>query len=146
MQLVIPHGHADPFSGQTSPKVRIPPILPMIMCYCSPYLLVIRISDFNNAEISRGHLLRPLLCTRLALTDMSTQFPGQTSPEANIPSVLPMIVCYSSPSLLVIRPKNLKKNLTNPMITLPIVIFFYLVWFGFRNLKTDLNWFGFDFN
>jgi len=51
----------------------------------------------------------------------------------------------SSTNLLLSNQKNPKKpNQTDDNQT--DGYFFDLVWFGFRNLKTDLNWFGFGFN
>lgn len=39
------------FQGQTSVKINKTYILPMIVYYSSPYLLVIKISDFENTKI-----------------------------------------------------------------------------------------------
>ena len=96
------------FKGQTSTKVWILPVLRMIVCYSSPAFLVIRILDIKNSTISRGHPLGSILRIRLAFTAIPTNFQGQTSSEALIPHVLPMIMCYSSPSLLVIRFSNIQ--------------------------------------
>ena len=40
---------------------------------------------------------RPWRCIRLSLTAISTHFQGQTSPEARIPLISTIFVCYSTP-------------------------------------------------
>lgn len=99
------------FKGQTRPEVHIPHVFPMIVCYSSPSLLVIHIWNVQNAEISCGSPLRLFICSYLALTTMTVNFKGQTSPEARIPTFLSMIACYWSPYLLVIRTSKMLKFL-----------------------------------
>lgn len=72
------------FLVQTSNEPRIPPILPMIICYSSPCLLVIWITDIKNTKIFRGHQIGPWLCIRLALMAMPANFQGKTSLEVRI--------------------------------------------------------------
>ena len=54
-------------------------------------------SDVKNANCFCGRLSRPCLCIRLALTARSTHLEGQTSPEASIPLISTIFVCYSKP-------------------------------------------------
>ena len=54
-------------------------------------------SDVKNAKFFCGRPARPCLCIRLALTALPTHFEGQTSPEASIPLILMIFVCYSKP-------------------------------------------------
>ena len=52
-------------------------------------------SDVKNAKFFYRHPSRPGLCIRLDLTARPTHFEGQTSPEASIPLVSMIFVCYS---------------------------------------------------
>uniref|UniRef100_A0A3Q7GDT5 Uncharacterized protein n=1 Tax=Solanum lycopersicum TaxID=4081 RepID=A0A3Q7GDT5_SOLLC len=54
--------------------------------------------DVKNANFFRGRLSRPCLCIRLAITACPTHFEGQTSPEASIPLISMIFMCYSTPS------------------------------------------------
>lgn len=74
----------------------------------SPSLLVMWNSNFINAKILHGNLLRPWLCNRLALKTMLTNFLGQRCREAQVPFIFPIIVCYSSLAMLVIQIFDLK--------------------------------------
>ena len=98
------------FQGQTSHEVSIPPVLPFIEWYSSPYLLVILISDLSYSEISCGHPIGLRPCSRFAFMVMLTLVKGETIPEARIPHVLPMIVFYKLQSLLVIWTTNFKRD------------------------------------
>lgn len=80
----------------------------IIVCYISQSLLVIQISNVQNAGISHGHLLRPLRFSQLALMTMPPNFLGQTNLKARIPLILLILVGYSSPSLLVIWISNVQ--------------------------------------
>ena len=53
--------------------------------------------DVKNAKFFCGRPSRPCLCIWLALTALSTHFEGQTSPEASIPLISMIFVCYSKP-------------------------------------------------
>ena len=53
-------------------------------------------SDVNNAKCFRGRRSRPFLCIWLAITACPTHFEGQTSPEASIPLISTIFVCYST--------------------------------------------------
>ena len=96
------------FKGQTSPKSCIPPVLTIIVFYSLPSLLFMGISKIKNAKFHHGHPLRPCRCTRLSHTTISSHFQGQICPEASIPPILTIIVCHSSPSLLVIEISKVK--------------------------------------
>lgn len=102
MWPVVPQAHACPLLRSKEPRSALTPVLQIILCYSSPSLLVIRISEIKNAKLSRGHVLRLWLHKRLDLTNMHAHLKGQTSHEARIPPVLPMIMCYSLESLLMI--------------------------------------------
>ena len=54
-------------------------------------------SDVKNAKVFRGRPSRPCLCIRLAIMACPTRLEGQTSPEASIPPILTIFVCYSTP-------------------------------------------------
>ena len=54
-------------------------------------------SDVKNAKFFRGRPSRPCLCIRLAITACTTHLKGQTSPEASIPLISTIFVCYSTP-------------------------------------------------
>ena len=53
-------------------------------------------SKVKNAKFFRGHPLRPCLCIRLAITACPTHLEVQTSPEASIPLISTIFVCYST--------------------------------------------------
>uniref|UniRef100_A0A3Q7IRN1 Uncharacterized protein n=1 Tax=Solanum lycopersicum TaxID=4081 RepID=A0A3Q7IRN1_SOLLC len=53
-------------------------------------------SNVKNAKFFRGRLSRPCLCIRLAITAYPTHLEGQTSPEASIPLISMIFVCYST--------------------------------------------------
>uniref|UniRef100_A0A3Q7HXF1 Uncharacterized protein n=1 Tax=Solanum lycopersicum TaxID=4081 RepID=A0A3Q7HXF1_SOLLC len=53
-------------------------------------------SDVKNAKFFRGRPSRPCLCIRLAMTACPTHLEGQTSPEASIPLISTIFVCYST--------------------------------------------------
>ena len=50
--------------------------------------------DIKNAKFFRGHPSRPCLCIQLAITACPTHLEGQTSPEASIPLISTIFVCY----------------------------------------------------
>ena len=54
-------------------------------------------SDVKNAKFFRGRPSRPFLFIRLAMTARPTNLEGQTSPEASIPLISAIFVCYSTP-------------------------------------------------
>ena len=104
MMSVGPHGHADPFSRSNYPRNAHTPILQMIVCYLSPYLLVLWISNVQNDNKICGRPLRTWI--RLALTATEAHFKGKWALE-RIPPILTIIVCYSILSLLVIQISNI---------------------------------------
>ena len=84
------------FEGQTSPKASIPLISTIFVCYRKPFF---GWSGFQRQKC-QFFLKRPsspCLCIRLALTVLPTNFEGQTSPEASIPLISTIFVCYSKP-------------------------------------------------
>jgi len=64
--------------------------------------LVIQNFDLIFAKILRGRPLRPYLWGLFALTAKTAHFKGQTIPRDGKPPLLPIFICYSSPSFLVI--------------------------------------------
>ena len=54
-------------------------------------------SDVKNAKNICGLPSRRCLCIWLAITACPTHLEGQTSPEASIPLILTIFVCYSKP-------------------------------------------------
>uniref|UniRef100_A0A3Q7G574 Uncharacterized protein n=1 Tax=Solanum lycopersicum TaxID=4081 RepID=A0A3Q7G574_SOLLC len=52
-------------------------------------------SDVKNVKCFCGRPSRPCLCIWLALMALPTHFQGQTSPEASIPLISMIFVCYS---------------------------------------------------
>uniref|UniRef100_A0A3Q7J3D5 Uncharacterized protein n=1 Tax=Solanum lycopersicum TaxID=4081 RepID=A0A3Q7J3D5_SOLLC len=56
-------------------------------------------SDVKNFKFFRGRLSRPCLCIRLAITAYPTHLEGQTIPEASIPLISTIFVCYNAPFL-----------------------------------------------
>ncbi|KAG5613700.1 hypothetical protein H5410_013524 [Solanum commersonii] len=66
------------FQGQTCFTVDKPPLLPIFMCYCSPYFLVIRNFDIISAKILPERPLRPYLCRQFTH--------GQNGPFSRIPT------------------------------------------------------------
>uniref|UniRef100_A0A3Q7H345 Uncharacterized protein n=1 Tax=Solanum lycopersicum TaxID=4081 RepID=A0A3Q7H345_SOLLC len=82
--------------GQTSLEASIRLISTIFVCYCTPFLGD-RNSDIKNAKFVRGRPSRRCLCIWLAITVCPTHFEGQTSPEASIPLISTIFVCYSTP-------------------------------------------------
>ena len=82
--------------GQTSPEASIRLISTIFVCY-STLFLGDPDSDVKNAKFFRGRPSRPCLCIRLAITACPIHLEGQTSPEASIPLILMIFVCYSTP-------------------------------------------------
>ena len=56
-----------------------------------------RDSDVKNAKCFRGRPSRPFLCIQLAITACTNHLESQTSPEASIPLISMIFVCYSTP-------------------------------------------------
>ena len=54
-------------------------------------------SKVKNAKKNCEHPSRPCLCSRLSLTANTIHFQGQTSPEARIPTISTIFLCYSTP-------------------------------------------------
>ena len=54
-------------------------------------------SDVKNVKCFCGHPSRACLCIRLALTARPTHFEGQMTPEARLPLISTIFVCYSKP-------------------------------------------------
>jgi len=58
------------------------------LIFDDPYSVV------KNVKKLCGHPWRPSICRRLSLTSNLTHFQGQKSPEARIPHILIIFVCY----------------------------------------------------
>ena len=84
--------------GQTSPEASIRLISTIFVCYCTPFLGD-RDSDNKNAKFVPGRPSRRCLCIGLAITAFLTYLEGQTSPEASIPLISTIFVCYNKPFL-----------------------------------------------
>ena len=82
--------------GQTSPEASIH-LISTISCAIAYHFLGDPDSDVKNATFFRGCPSRACLCIRLAITACPTHLEGQTSPEASIPLISTIIVCYSIP-------------------------------------------------
>uniref|UniRef100_A0A3Q7HKV6 Uncharacterized protein n=1 Tax=Solanum lycopersicum TaxID=4081 RepID=A0A3Q7HKV6_SOLLC len=82
--------------GQTSPEMSIPLISTIFVCYCTPFLGDPD-SDVKNSKFFLRRPSRPCLSIRLAITACTIHLEGQTSPEASIPLILMIFVCYSTP-------------------------------------------------
>ena len=79
-----------------APK-RAYPSFRRFSCAIAHHFLVDPDSDVKNAKFFRGHPSIPCLCIRLAITACPTHLEGQTSPEASIPLISTIFVCYSTP-------------------------------------------------
>ena len=86
-------GHLE---GQTSPEASIRLNSTIFVCYSTPFFGDPD-SDVKNAKFFRGRRSRPCLCIRLAIKACPTLLEGQTSPEASIPTISTIFVCYSTP-------------------------------------------------
>ena len=84
------------FKGKTSPEVSIP-LFRRFLCAIANHFLGDPDSDVKNTNFYYGCLSRPYLCILLTLTSCPTYFEGQTSPEASIPLISMIFVCYSKP-------------------------------------------------
>uniref|UniRef100_A0A3Q7G3H8 Uncharacterized protein n=1 Tax=Solanum lycopersicum TaxID=4081 RepID=A0A3Q7G3H8_SOLLC len=82
--------------GLTSPEASTPLISTIFVCYRKPFLGDLD-SDVKNSKFFRGRLSRPCLYIWLALKACPTHLEGQTSPEASIPLISTIFVCYSKP-------------------------------------------------
>ena len=80
--------------GQTSPKASIRLISTIFVAH---HFLGDPDSEVKNAKFFRGRPSRPFLCLRLATTACPAHLEGQTSPEASIPLISTIFVCYSTP-------------------------------------------------
>ena len=84
------------FKVKRVPKLAYPSFQ-RFSCAIANHFLVDPDSDVNNAKFFCGLPSRPCLCIRLALTELPTHFEGQKSPEASIPFISMIFVCYSKP-------------------------------------------------
>ena len=76
-----------------SPK-RAFPSFRRFSCAIANHFLGDPDSDVKNAKFFCGRLSRPCLCIRLAITARLTYLEGETSPEASIPLISMIFVCY----------------------------------------------------
>uniref|UniRef100_A0A3Q7FZE8 Uncharacterized protein n=1 Tax=Solanum lycopersicum TaxID=4081 RepID=A0A3Q7FZE8_SOLLC len=88
--------HTTHLEGKTIPEASIPLILTIFVCYNKPFFGDPD-SDVKNAKLFCGRPLRPCLCIRLAITARTTHLGGKMSPEASIPFISTIFVCYSKP-------------------------------------------------
>ena len=82
-----------------APK-RAYPSFRRFLCAIAHHLLGDQDYDVKNAKFFRGRPSRPCLCIRLAITPFSSHLEGQTSPEASIPLISTIFVCYRKPFVL----------------------------------------------
>ena len=78
-----------------APK-RAYPSFRRFSCAIANHFLGDPYSEVKNAKFFCGRPSRPYLCIRLSLTARPTHFEGQTSPEASIPLISMIFVCYST--------------------------------------------------
>ena len=64
------------------------------LCAIAHHLLGDPDYDVKNAKFFRGRPSRPCLCIWLAITDCPGHLESQTSPEASIPLISTIFVCY----------------------------------------------------
>ena len=81
-----------------APK-RAYPSFRRLLCAIAHHFLGDPDSDVKNAKFFRGRPSRPCLCIQLVITACPTHLEGQTSPEASIPLISTIFVCYSKPFL-----------------------------------------------
>ena len=79
-----------------APK-RVYPSFQWFSCAIANHFLGDPDSDVKNAKFLCGRPSRPCLCIRLAITARPTHLEGQTRPEASIPLISMIFVCYSKP-------------------------------------------------
>ena len=79
-----------------APK-RAYPSFRRFSCAIAQHFLGYPDSDVKNAIFFRGRPSRHCLCIRLSITACTTHLEGQTSPEASIPLISTIFVCYSTP-------------------------------------------------
>ena len=91
MKTVGHHGLSGPFGGSNEPRSKHTPHFSDFRVLGDPD------SDVKNAKFFRGRLSRPCLCIRLAITTCPTHLEGQTSPEASMPLISTIFMCYSTP-------------------------------------------------
>ena len=93
MHTVGHHGLYDPFERSNEPRSEhTPHFNDFRVLY---HFLGDPDSDVKNTKFFCGRPSRPFLSVRLALTARQTHFEGQTSPEASIPLISTIFVCYS---------------------------------------------------
>ena len=81
--------------GQTSPEASIPSFR-QFSCAIAQHFLVDPDIDDKNAKFFCKHPSRPCQWIRLAITAYTIHLEGQTSPEASIPLISMIFVCYST--------------------------------------------------
>ena len=98
MHTVGHHGLSGPFGGSNEPRSEHTPHFDDFrVLYIAHHFLDDPDSDVKNANFFCGRPSRPSLCIRLAITACLTHLEGQTSPEASIPLISTIFVCYSTP-------------------------------------------------
>ena len=91
------HGLSDTFGGSNEPRSEHTPHFDDFRVLIAHHFFSDPDSDVKNAKLFRGHPSRPCLCIRLAIIACPTNLEGQTSPEASIPLISTIFVCYSTP-------------------------------------------------
>ena len=97
MQPVGPSWTVRPILKVKRAPKRAYPSFRWFLCAVANHFLGDPDKDVKNAKYFCGCPSIPCLCIRLALTARLTNFEGQTSPEASIPLILTIFVCYSTP-------------------------------------------------
>lgn len=131
MKSVALSGHAELFSRQKSHEGRIFPFCHWSCSIAHNICWWYEIPTSKNVEVSRGRPLRPWWCSLFSLITMPALLPYKMSPQACIPPVLPMIMCYRSPSLFVTWISNFKN--TSSLTTLVNLFVFHANTFSTSN-------------
>ena len=82
--------------GQTSPEVSIPLISTIFVCYRKPFFGWSRFRR-QKCQMFLWTSVKTLLCICFAITPRPTHYLGQASPEASIPLISTIFVCYCIP-------------------------------------------------
>uniref|UniRef100_A0A3Q7HDN9 Uncharacterized protein n=1 Tax=Solanum lycopersicum TaxID=4081 RepID=A0A3Q7HDN9_SOLLC len=93
-QPVGHHGQSNSFSRTNEPRSAHTPISMIFVCYSKPFFGLSRLRR-QKAKFFCGCSSRPCLCSRLAIMSNLTYLQGQKSPEASIPLISTIFVCYS---------------------------------------------------
>uniref|UniRef100_A0A3Q7FQ70 Uncharacterized protein n=1 Tax=Solanum lycopersicum TaxID=4081 RepID=A0A3Q7FQ70_SOLLC len=92
-----PSQHVRPILKVKRAPKRAYPSFRRFSCAIANHFLGYQDFDVKNAKFFCGYPSRPCLCSRLALTASTTNFEGQTFPEASIPLISKIFVCFNKP-------------------------------------------------